>query len=235
MSDYTNGRPNPIKFDFSSHSDSMVIAFGSLRLKPEPPPFEWTGVLGSLPAKKIFIRDLHRFWYLKGLPGIADSPEGVGRYLRHVIGEQGSRRVVTFGGSMGGYAALLFGHLLQADTAIAFAPQTFLPSRKAQIVARSVRRRKWRILWKYWRLVSNREVNRKFFNLRPLLKNGNQQTTYHLFFSCNNEKDLLQARHVEALRNVQLHERADAGHHVANAMKNSGELEQVLLKAICLQ
>ena len=47
MSGLQNNKPNSIRLDFSSDSQNMVIAFSSLRLESDVPPFEWTGILND--------------------------------------------------------------------------------------------------------------------------------------------------------------------------------------------
>lgn len=228
-----NGRDlEPLKLDFSSSSQTMIVAFGSLRLEEEIPPFEWVGALEHLPAKKIYVRDLDQLWYLKGLPSIAPCPEGVSEHLRQLITEQESKKVVTVGGSMGGYGALLFGHLLKADEVYSFSGQTYLPTRKGLNLAKVIHGRDWRLLGKQWEILLNREINRLYFDLEPLLRGDSGKTTYHLYYSSKVANDSSHAQHVTNLPNVQLHEYRDTGHHVANAMRDSGELEQVLSRAI---
>ncbi len=226
------GDLEPLKLDFSSSSQAMIVAFGSLRLEKEIPPFEWTGILEDLPAKKIYVRDLEQLWYMKGLPGVSDSPEGVSEHLRQLINTQESKKTVTIGGSMGGYGALLFGHLLKADKVHAFSGQTYLPTRRGLNLARAVYRRRWRMLWKQRELLLNREINRLYFDLEPLLKGDSGRTTYHLYYSSKVASDLSHAQHVGDLPDVKLHEYSDIGHHVAIALRDSGELKQILLRSI---
>jgi acetyl esterase/lipase len=67
--------------------------------------------------------------------------------------DAGVERTVTVGSSAGGYAALLFGHLLEVDEVLAFASQTFLDP------ALRDRHGENRHLWAY----------------RPLLESGSQE------------------------------------------------------------
>lgn len=226
------GGSESLMIDFSSSSSAAIIAFGSLHIGQKTIPFEWTNVLESLPAKRIFARDLHQLWYQKGLPGIADSPDGVSDYLHQLIMHHDVEKVVTIGGSMGGYAAMLFGYLLAANEVHAFSGQTYLPTRKGRMLFKAFLQRKWSVLWKNWELVSSRDVNRKYFDLRPLLMIEDRATQYHMYFADNNSKDIAHASHVGDLANVLLHMRPDEGHHVAKAMRKTGELEAILRKSI---
>jgi hypothetical protein len=221
----------PIKVDFPPDAQAVVVAFGSRHAYKDSIPFEWTRTLESLPVAKIYVRDIYQIWYLKGLPGIADSPQGVSDYLCQLIGQQGIHRIVTMGGSMGGYAALLFGCLMGANEAHAFAGQTFLPTRRGRLLAKAAWKRKWPVLRKHWELIADRSLDRKYFDLKPLLRDCGEQTSYHVYYSTRNEKDVIHAQHLANMDNVRLYIRSESGHFVARGMKKSGELDRVLRKA----
>lgn len=220
---------DPILVDFSVESEALIIAFGSLQLN-KVPPFEWTSILANVPARKIYIRDLYQLWYLKGLPGIANNPEGIRNCLQPLIAQQECKTIITVGGSMGGYAALLFGQLLEATEVHALAPQTFLPARKGRVLLKTIYGRAWPILRKQAELMLNRQLDRRYFDLRPFVKD-NKHTVNHLYFSTENEKDTNHARHIGDLKNVQLHEFLDIGHHVGTHMRDNGELGKIFPEA----
>ena len=220
-----------IKVDFPQDARAVVVAFGSRHAYKDTIPFEWTRTLESLPVAKIYVRDVYQIWYLKGLPGIADSPRGVSDYLCRLIDQQDIQRIVTIGGSMGGYAALLFGCLMGADEAHAFAGQSFLPTRRGRLLPKAIWKRKWPVLRKHWELISDRTLDRTYFDLKPLLRESGERTLYHVYYSTENQKDVIHAQHLSDLDNVQLHIRSDSGHFVARGMKKSGELDRVLRRA----
>jgi pimeloyl-ACP methyl ester carboxylesterase len=221
-----------VKRDFSSNSRTMLIAFASKRLTAPVPPFEWTGALAAIPAKKMYVRDLYQLWYLLGFPGVADSPHEAAAYLKHLVDENKCDRIVTLGGSMGGYAALLFGCLLQADAVHAFGGQTFLPTRRGRYLAQAIAARDWPSLRKDWQVRSQRATKSMYFDLKPLLEQGSSQTRYHLYYSHYHGKDVMHAQNIAGLPNVCLHERENKGHHMGVALRDSGELEQILLNAV---
>jgi hypothetical protein len=61
-------------------------------------------------------------FYQRGIPGISSSIDETVVWLKRVIEFLDARIVRTFGGSAGGYAAALFGSLLDADAVYAFGP-----------------------------------------------------------------------------------------------------------------
>ena len=82
--------------------------------------FEWYGTRVKRAKKHIFIRDVFKQWYVNGINQHLDSVEKVADWLR---AECKGYKTVVIGSSAGGYAAVLFGKLIDADIQIAFSPQ----------------------------------------------------------------------------------------------------------------
>ena len=111
----------------------LLIAFSGLALQLGMPVFEFREITRRIDgAGFVFVRDVRRSWYHRGIEGLSgDIDETVG-VLRATIDALEPTRVVTVGTSAGGYAALLFGELLGMDETHAFGPQVFLdgPTRR---------------------------------------------------------------------------------------------------------
>lgn len=73
---------------------------------------------------KLFLKDERVLWYTKGITGISVNVQETIDYLKKYI--SGYSKVIFIGSSMGAYASLLYGSILNVDTIIAFRPQTFL-------------------------------------------------------------------------------------------------------------
>lgn len=73
---------------------------------------------------KCYCRDEKISWYTYGLTGISYDINSTLIFLKDTIKDY--KKVIFIGASMGGYAALLYGSLLNIDTIIAFRPQTHL-------------------------------------------------------------------------------------------------------------
>ncbi|WP_397445426.1 hypothetical protein [Polaribacter sp. R77954] len=82
--------------------------------------FEWYGTRIKNVYKHIFLRDVHKQWYLSGINKEISSPEELLKFLmRETIGYS----ITTIGSSAGGYAAVLYGSMLKAKKAIVFNAQ----------------------------------------------------------------------------------------------------------------
>lgn len=74
--------------------------------------------------------------YHHGMQGISNNIEETVAYLKQKF--ENYDRVICLGASAGGYAAILFGSLLNVDTVIAFIPQTVLRSKDRDEKYRSI-------------------------------------------------------------------------------------------------
>jgi hypothetical protein len=103
-------------------SDMAIVAFSSRGARH----FNYHNILDSIPASKLLVRDPSDCWYNAGIPGVGDTVDQIAERLREELEAMGAKRVFTVGSSMGAYAAILFGCLVGAERAMAFAPQTLL-------------------------------------------------------------------------------------------------------------
>ena len=120
--------------------DVVLITFGGCASSASGiPPFEFLNSLRKwFPAydKKFYI-DVHQSWYHKGIQDISTSIEETRVYLETIIKDY--KKVIFMGVSAGGYAAILFGSLLQVTIVVAFIPQTILTRNDTDIHYRDVK------------------------------------------------------------------------------------------------
>ncbi len=91
------------------------------------------GFSPDLPARRrdgdarLYLRDagLH---FQRGIPGVADGIQETARWIEAVVARVGATTIRTIGRGAGGHAAVLFGHLLDADAIHAIAPELILDS-----------------------------------------------------------------------------------------------------------
>ena len=107
-------------------SGALLLAFGGMVGRIGIPPFEFFSLAGSIPVKRLFVRDLRQAWYHLGVPDHGATLAQVAESLCRLIAPHEVERLVVAGTSAGGYAALVFGAMLGADSVVCFAPQTVL-------------------------------------------------------------------------------------------------------------
>jgi hypothetical protein len=79
--------------------------------------FEWFGLRIKKGYKHIFIRDIQKQWYLKGINNQINSIEKIKIFLENEIK---GYKTIMIGSSAGGYAAVLFGSLLNSEYIYSF-------------------------------------------------------------------------------------------------------------------
>lgn len=103
----------------SGPGDTLVIAFSSIghdASRAPSPEFAGSATAGGRPA--LFVTDAERTW--THAPGFVEVLEQSIATLR---ARQPINRIVTVGKSMGAFAALVAGDILNADATLAFSPQ----------------------------------------------------------------------------------------------------------------
>lgn len=215
---------NPIRRDYAAPSDVLLVVFSGLKQNPRAVPgFSFKKITDELPAKKLFLRDLDRAWFLKGLRGVTSNVEETVAFLRAEAGMAGARRIVLTGYSLGGFAALLYGALLGADEVQAISPQTFITFwRRLRCGDHRWRRYIWKLHF------SN---TRRFHDLKPILQQAGG-TKFHLHFARDSRCDPSHAEHVRDVSGVTLHEYAEGGHRLVTALHDHGELRRILADAV---
>jgi hypothetical protein len=156
--------------------------------------FEWVNFFGDRPVKVVCVKDVHKAYYMGALYG-DDGPEGeLGSVIskgvdshtdlfREIIEESKCERVVMTGSSLGGYAAALYGVLLNADYILPYSSQTFI--RKHPIYGRNERPH----LAEWARRRASREDKQRYFDLTDLnYDNFTGEIHYHWSTSWRDER-----------------------------------------------
>jgi hypothetical protein len=187
--------------------------------------YDFAQATNSIGYSRILCRDPHLMWYHGGLdaqhPDIRTSAD----LLRERIAALAPRAVLVLGNSLGGYAAILFGHLLGADVVHAFAPQTCLKPdyvrqyRKLDTQAKTAA---------YERLWSSPAAARDCFDLNSVLARHNGRTTYFIHYCRENDVDRQAAAWIAAREGVKLQAYDCNGHMVARHIVKERLLFKIL-------
>jgi pimeloyl-ACP methyl ester carboxylesterase len=219
-----------IALDLVPESDVLLIVFSGLlgRLGPVP-VFEFFNTVSSFGVKKAFLRDLTQSWYHRGVEGIGADVPAIADYLAKLIAESGATRTVLVGNSAGAYAALLFGQLLDADEVHAFSPQSFIdPDLRAQHDDH-----RWQVYVD--RVVAAGGPDPRYADLLPVLSQGGVSTTFHIYFPAPNRLENLHTLRLSGVEGVVPHPVDGGGHKLIKWLRDTGELEQILERALSPQ
>jgi hypothetical protein len=195
-------------------NDTILISFTGYAPLP--------GLLQNFDFKTIIInnfKDIDKHFYIdrnqcsyhKGIQGISNNIEETTSYLENEI--KNYKNIIFIGISSGGYAAILFGSLLNITKVIAFIPQT--------------------ILFK-----KDQGYNEKYIDLLPLINNT---TKYYLYgdLSLKNKDNCHHISHCERINEARDKDRDKVRDNVfltkynnfnIRLLRNNGELLNILTK-----
>jgi hypothetical protein len=116
----------------------LVIAFGFVSWTTRP-AFDFYGRLRKLEQasgqhlNKILVRDSGNAWYHRRIAGLGSHVDETAQSLRELVRSIAPSQVTTLGQSMGAYAAVMYGLLLEAQQIVAFGPLSFLDVQQARL------------------------------------------------------------------------------------------------------
>ena len=208
-----------------NNSKNLLISFGGFKQGLGMPVFEFYNSFSSVTCDKIFIKDDNKAWYHKGIDEDLYSINLIYKYIKGVISEGDYEKVCFVGNSMGGYAAILFGVLLNVDEILVFSPQTFI-NKWSRFIYKDKR---WGIqmneIYKY----KNRSV--EYFDLKRFLKRNKYYSgKLSLYYSINDKLDKIHAERLKNINFVELFPIDFGGHNIVRELKKTGDLNKILSK-----
>jgi hypothetical protein len=216
-----------LTLDLESDAPTWLLLFGGRAGGMGLPPFEFFKVTKGIPTKRLFVRDLEQAWYHQGIAEAGTSIAETATYLKGVIDGQEHDRLVVTGISAGGYAALVFGSLLGADTVLAFSPQTVLDP--DLLLAMDDDR--WDKPLR--ELMAAGKLDPAWLDLKEALPCARApETRCEVHFDRTLDADRLHAERIAGPQGIELFPREGGGHNIPGALRASGELETVLCRAL---
>ena len=219
----------PINIHFDPKQNVLLLIFGGLAQMIGMSFFEFNKTTSGLGrVNKIFLRDTHRSWYHHGLPAVGTGIDDIETFLQHYTTHPSTRKTIIIGNSGGGYAALLFGHILGADEVHSFSPKTFINPIK-RIINNDIPP-KYSIAHLF-RLYLHGQ--RKYFDLKKVfLASAPQKRNFHIYFAENSRTDYLQAIRMQSVPGIHLHPFQHDRHNLIKLLKRRGKLREILEQAI---
>jgi hypothetical protein len=203
----------------------LIAVFSGLRGRWGARRFDFVRTTQSLRYSRILCRDPYSAWYHNGIGEEASGIRPLAELLRERIEELAPSVKIFIGNSAGGYAAMLFGHMLEADMVHAFSPQTCLKPNYVK------RHRRLDQQWKadaYERLWASPDAAPDLFDLKAVLKRHNGRTTYFVHMCENNDNDRGAADWIAASKGVRICSYPCTSHGVARHMAKEKLLYKML-------
>jgi len=218
-----------VKEHITGTGKTLVIIFSST-----PTGFEWQRTfleeLRDLDLNLLFVLDASDIWWHGVYPGLDNHGVlGLKEFLQSKIDECKPKQVITIGASRGGYAAVLFGCLLKADTVLAFSPQ------KEEF---HISLERYNMIERY-KTIENMypgfKIDRAYMKIKDVLVNNpNDKTIYRIFYGNEHAEDTEAANMIKDINPTQtiLDSLKSSTHKVVKLYKKYGTINK-LLRDIC--
>lgn len=169
-----------------------VIVFCGLADQSMMPTKFLDKYFSALRLSAVYLRDQQRYLYLKGIPELGKDLQETMSELENILKRLQTKRIFTFGTSAGGYGAIRYGLMLNAEAIICFSTVTCIhpDEPRAKLLQK-------RIL----QICSLDE-----FDLRlNFQKYENSSTRVFMYYGDQMQQDRIQAEMLASVRNVTLH------------------------------
>ncbi len=205
------------RFDAMEGSKKCIVVIGSRGRGFGA--FEFTNTFKQQPCNILYVRDPGDSWYQNPIRDIGANPDETVAFIREKLEAHGIKETFLVGGSMGGYAALLFGCLLNAKRVLAFAPQTFIsPELREQHGDDR------------WGENMRRIETIHYGDLLPLMERSSCEAVIH--YSKDVAIDALHAERLAHLPQITLHGHESPLHNIARVMQKRRQFNPALADAM---
>ncbi len=177
---------NGFDFFFQGYENLYVCFSGFFPDEKGIPVFEFKNMMSKSGSSCLFIKDVFKCWYQLGIDGLGTSLQDTIDFLEGFI--KPYKNTVFVGNSMGGYAAILFGLLIEPTNVVAISPQSYLKNDDV------LNDHRWET---YFERARKNNKNISFLDLREVEKKSDCKIA--IYYSFN---DFLDKSHIDLLESV---------------------------------
>lgn len=218
-----------IAVDLRHPGRPVLVAFAGVIGMMGMPVFEFFNITAGLEINRVFVRDPTCLWYQHGVPSLGADVPSAAAGIRATIEAATPSRIVTVGNSGGGYAALLFGTLMQVDEVLAFSPQTRIGAVEELRYRDSI----WAGVTE--RLEAAGGPDPRYADLRRLLLEAPKTPRCQVHYASEEQVDALHATRLNGIPGVTVRSHAHTGHTLIVRLRDDGTLRQLLATALGIQ
>ena len=212
-------------------SSTLLVTFAGMGWKNSIPTFIFHNFLKSYQnIDKLFLRDINCRYYMTGLKSTTNSLEETLTLIREIINKKEYKKIIALGCSAGGFAAILYGHLLNFDKVLAFSPQTVINHKKNLLIGDKYNAPKtceWLSTRTNQQSATTTILYKKALDLNNM-KPFNCNIDIHYSISANMGTDKLHALYIEDEDKCKIIEHPGNDHMIALTLRNNGKLKEII-------
>tara|TARA_B110000305_G_C19465899_1_gene658011 strand:- start:1340 stop:2716 length:1377 start_codon:yes stop_codon:yes gene_type:complete len=229
--DYSDNSSNHVWTDTDdifyedNDSDVLLIPFAGMGWKNSIPTFIFYNFLNQYKSiDKLFIRDINCRYYMTGLKNSTLSFEETIELIKSYCTKKKYRKIIGLGCSAGGFAAILYGQLLNFTKVLAFAPQTVINRKKDELIEDIYNAPK---TCKWLQTKSNEPLYQKSLDLNNFSPFDKCPIDIHYSVNGNNGIDKKHALYIEC-EGCKIIEHPGNDHMIALTLRNNGKLKNII-------
>jgi hypothetical protein len=189
-----------------------VVALRAIDPKAGWPFWRQTAALG---ISRILVRDIRGLWFEGGITEEYNTLRRTALLIERLVRSFKPTWTAVVGASAGAYAAIAVGHIIGADTVLAFSPQVRLTDLEwicgTQVFATTTSE------WEY--------------DLTRLVHRHNGRTRYFVHTCRAHEHDPLQAALLSGIKGFKVVQHMGRTHRLAGRLENEGKLTPMIRRA----
>ena len=222
----------------TNDNETLIVSFAGMGYKDSLPTFNFYNFLKQFPnVDKLFLRDTgppdSTVWtcryYLMGFRHNTHNIETSIEFIRKLVNKKKYKKIIGIGCSAGGYAATLYGTILNFDKIIVFNPQTCISTDKKEEIDDDM------IVPRGCKFLSNRKFDDEFYQKCLDLKNffpNKVPTDIHVSSSANRGLDYKHVQRLESFENVTVTTYKTNNHLLALKLRDDGTLKEIIQENI---
>jgi hypothetical protein len=207
-------------------NDKLLVSFGGIKQGYGMPIFEFKKTISAIQCDKIYIRDFEQAWYHKGISKEINSIDELEKLLNNILSKNNYKKICFIGNSMGAYAAILLGTILDVDNILAFAPQSFIDKSNRLINFDFRWKKQISSIYKY------KKRKKIFFDLKKHLLNSTYKTNINIYYSPFYKLDKIHSERLQNNKNIFLHTISEGGHNIVKTIRDNGELSSIITECL---
>lgn len=206
----------PHYFIEDKNTDTVIISFGGMGIDLNgESQYALVSTLEKENISTIYLKDQANVWYFNGVRGLSIDVMSTVSGINDLLSKIKHKKTIFFGVSSGGFAAILYGALCNADLVVTVNPQTLLQKGVECFAHGNLYKLKW--------------CNENDIFYRDLLNlTVPEKTKIEIYYGKDEPVDIFHSTRMKDVDNVSLHSEQGTHGTVAPILRDNGKLKNIL-------